>query len=382
MSIHDVHHIELPETTSLQRKLRTTKVNRGTEPLGEKDLIHYDQKTLLYDIFFDPSNRFLTVVGPPLLNLSPRCTPITVSIEGRVYTLSFREFIKNRILIGKIRVRQELPETCRVTVCFGNMHRWEGSVEKSTVGHIPRILCTIQKDNRIEWIRDWASYYHKTYDIDAVFIYDNNSSNFSELRSLSEAMPSVTLIPWRAPYGTYRSHGNKFAQTGALNHCRLKYGPNSRFFNFDIDELLVIPPGHLEKRLLHAKSVQFGQYHVPAKPELSDRCCSFSSYSTRLVPGTMFNQKYVCNTKRILVNHVHKNKHGPLRLFTALDKAVFRLAEAVRLPRWCMERLPYQEVPLSEGFLLHYKGITTGWSTGRQRPSPEEEEFFSPFCPE
>ncbi|MBC8479146.1 MAG: glycosyltransferase family 92 protein, partial [FCB group bacterium] len=200
-------------------------------------------------------------------------------------------------------------------------------------------------------------------------------ANRDELISDLAELDYVKIIPWDFPYGIYRSHGNKFCQTGALNHCRLKFGKDAVLFNFDIDELLVYPSEKLYSFLEKGKIVKFGGISVPVVGELPEDY-SYDYFTQRKKLGQMGLQKYVCRSNAIIVNHVHKARHKRGNLTTNLDRAKFSLHKFLKkltgksdLPA----NLAYREIDLEDGYYLHYQGINTGWKKGERTLNIQED---------
>lgn len=117
-----------------------------------------------------------------------------------------------------------------------------------------KVLFTLSKNNKFEWISDWIRFYKIIHDIDAVLFYDNNSDNYT-LEELKKYLieqnlgVDVVLVPWNFKYGP---QGGMFADTksapwdsdfcqyGMMEHAKerfLKY--SFGVINVDIDELIV-----------------------------------------------------------------------------------------------------------------------------------------------
>ena len=105
-----------------------------------------------------------------------------------------------------------------------------------TITHKRMTLTSLQKDNALEWIKDWCLYYHRVHSVDLVVLYDNGSAYRKTLaQELYALAPSldIYLIEWDFQYGMA-------TQVASLNHCYHALGQRSDFFlNFDIDEYLI-----------------------------------------------------------------------------------------------------------------------------------------------
>lgn len=114
-----------------------------------------------------------------------------------------------------------------------------------------RVGVTISKDNDPLWVRDWAYYHHKTAGMNAVILYDNNTTKYSS-DVLVEALKSsgisiLALVAWPykwGPIGIMMGHrrehwDSNYGQLGMLEHARWKYLTSSAsVLNCDIDELV------------------------------------------------------------------------------------------------------------------------------------------------
>jgi hypothetical protein len=111
-----------------------------------------------------------------------------------------------------------------------------------------RVLLTLSKDNRLEWICDWVRFHQDHHGADAVLLYDNNSTLYT-LDELASAIASVSgieairVIHWPYKYGPqgHRGHWDSdFCQSGALEDARWRYLQRARsVLNVDIDELVL-----------------------------------------------------------------------------------------------------------------------------------------------
>ncbi len=112
-----------------------------------------------------------------------------------------------------------------------------------------RVLLTLSKNNRLEWICDWIRFHQDHHGANAVLLYDNNSTLYSldELASAIANLPGIEatkVIHWPYKYGP-QGHGggfwdSDFCQSGALEDARWRYLQRARsVLNVDIDELVL-----------------------------------------------------------------------------------------------------------------------------------------------
>ena len=221
-------------------------------------LSRFDDRTVLYDTFSIGSDVVLS--GPPLANLRMWFSPTTLVVDGHPVP-------------GKATMR-DIPRTQRSLI--------QGVRGATTVGFRPdgrravtsqvgddlshlfagtRALVTMSKDNDLQWIKDWVTFYHRVHGIDAVLIYDNNTSAYSpkQLAAAIDTVPGVrsgVVVSWNFPYGPGGGHDNvwdsDFCQYSALEHAKLRFLREAHSVtNADVDELVVTDDG--ESVVAHAE---------------------------------------------------------------------------------------------------------------------------------
>jgi len=111
-------------------------------------------------------------------------------------------------------------------------------------------LVTMQRDNPLQWIRDWMRWHSRMHGVGRLILYDNGSREYGheELIDILEGEEGdfqenfqTVLVNWDFDYGWHHNncHRGLWAQLAALNHCYLKYGDCGWLLNLDIDEYLV-----------------------------------------------------------------------------------------------------------------------------------------------
>jgi hypothetical protein len=117
-----------------------------------------------------------------------------------------------------------------------------------------RVLLTLSKNNRLEWIQDWLRYNRDIHGANAVLFYDNLSTRYSAealLNALVEVsgFDRICVVVWPFKYGPQgldatRFWDSDFCQFGALEHARWRFLQEARsVLNSDIDELVVSSKG-------------------------------------------------------------------------------------------------------------------------------------------
>lgn len=238
----------LGDATAIRRdRVRPEKWQDST--YGEK----YDDRTVFYDLI--RSGDEIVAIGPPLLNLEAELTRGAVSLAGHapkeVKTTALERSQITRFLFDGIASDspvftfklQEDKEALEVVPSTEMNHLFRGK----------RVLMTLQKDEELEWIIDWATYYSNVHGCDAVLLYDNGSSKYqlSDLQRGLSSIPGidrVVVVDWPFKYGPQggawvgndAAWDSDFCQIGALQNARIKFLRDCEgFLNVDVDELVV-----------------------------------------------------------------------------------------------------------------------------------------------
>ena len=370
--IIEVNSIKLPVDFSEKRALRIDKKHLDESSLEKYDLEQYDDDTIFYDVFFDIKNRYLYTIGPPFLNLRNLLFPITCRINNARmrHELNIKEYFNELIAIGRIPLKG-LPiyDENRIEFDFNGRFQWSGGIKLNRYEIKPIILTTIQKDNRIQWIEEWMKFYSRNYKISQTIIYDNNSCNKDDLKTI--ICKNLLVVAWDFKYGPIRSHPNQFCQLGSLNHCRLKFGMNNIIMNFDIDELLILKNLDLRKYKWKYDLVLFDAYRVPfIKPSSEDY--SYADFSFRDDTPQNGGFKYFYKPKSVTANNIHDAllEKRPKKIYRKLENIYNRINSGQSRNRFfrCLLYLMSfvlrrKLVPINEGHFLHYTGITNNWKS-------------------
>jgi hypothetical protein len=206
----------------------------------------YDFSTLAYDSFFDAERRQVRMVCPKLFNFDYLVQRSCIKIDGvnRLFVAS--RYARHDILSADV---DEPPFKMEVAI--------EGGVTSAGVSLMDReffsgcnVLFTLSKDNRLQWLRDWAEHHVTCQGANAILFVDNGSSAYEPQEILSafgsiEGLRRVGIIsaPFRfgpAGGGAGRSSAKaRFLQPGILNLVRLRFLKDARaVLVLDVDELV------------------------------------------------------------------------------------------------------------------------------------------------
>ena len=336
----ELNTVVLPADTTVKRQLRRPIPDTRKELYENGQLGAYDWYTLLYDVFLNADNKTITAIGPVPLNLEQQILPAHIEVNGHKLPLTVHTHHKKLIILEAVSPVPLTGNTSAV-VNLANGQQQTITLSPSTQPD-GMSLVTVQKNNKLQWIRDWISYYRNEFGIQHVYIYDNNSD---DQEALIETLGNIaTVIPWNFPHGLKHRSGNKFCQVGALNHFKHRFGNNTVIFNFDIDELLVCHKPQIKRALRHGKMLRFDSYTVPlAATATADY--SFRDFRYRERAPRKGSSKYVI--KGSLPGFMNVHHFNPAARFwhKLLPKSWIRTPLA----------------PVADAYFLHYRGITTNW---------------------
>ncbi len=210
----------------------------------------FDFTTLYNDIFWSRNNTKIILVGPPHLNLG-------VDVPIRYIALPSQQECTPTHYRLQWTDRIEItppPNTTGLLITCGESGFY--TTPQPYLGHLfagKRALFTMNKNNNLEWIHDWALFYSQNHGCDAVVFYDNNSDRYSVNdihTALATAIPhaEVAVIDWPFRYGVF--DGRKgftiglwdsfFSQNTIFEHARHRFlGQAEAVVNADIDELIL-----------------------------------------------------------------------------------------------------------------------------------------------
>lgn len=208
----------------------------------------FDANTLFYDsVRLDGGISF---IGPPLLNLE---TVLSQSVfsgsNGKPLRMVHNSLDRTAI------TRLDGDEDTDVV----NIHSSEMSLSAVASPNLRDLfegtnaLVTKSKDNRLTWISDWVKFHVAEQKIDAVLIYDNNSSQYGPEDVLEAiSVPGIkvaVVVHWPFKFGPQGGSWNglkgapwdsDFCEYGIMEHARQRFlGRAGGVLNVDIDELVI-----------------------------------------------------------------------------------------------------------------------------------------------
>ena len=112
-----------------------------------------------------------------------------------------------------------------------------------------RVLFSVNKNNDLAWIREWALFHATLHGTDAVVLFDNGSTRYSreEIAATLQTVPGlakVAVLVWPVSFGPIdpavrvNPYWARFFQIGTMSVTLRRYGERAYgLLNCDIDEL-------------------------------------------------------------------------------------------------------------------------------------------------
>ncbi|SNS16228.1 hypothetical protein [Tropicimonas sediminicola] len=202
----------------------------------------YDWTTVWYDAV--QRDREILLVCPKLLNFKALIADGALKVDGQPARIARRESFRRHDIV---RLRTGAPAT-RLSTSAG---RWQGesgvSPDQSALFAGLNASLHISRDNRPEWIADWARFHIAEHGLEAMLVMDNASETYPPEAILDAlagtGLKRAVVLRVPQPYGPVRQKkgggGAKFLQPAMLNLARLRFLHRARaVLNVDLDELV------------------------------------------------------------------------------------------------------------------------------------------------
>jgi hypothetical protein len=255
----------LPSDGSVRREPRRPAHLRG--PDFE---IQYDWDTLFYDHFCSAAGNEVVLLGPDFCNLAGMLRNMEVVALPGETPLRFRVRQMDRhgqiwipVPVGTQRLRLRTDATSFELPLRRNM---------SGLFTGERVMFTLSRNNRLEWIEDWVRFHRDVHGATAVLVYDNASTRYSSIE-LADVLAGIggirqtCVVDWPFRYGpqggaTRASWDSDYCQAGALEHARHYFLAKARsVLNADIDELVVSSAGRSVFEAAEASLTGMTRFH-------------------------------------------------------------------------------------------------------------------------
>jgi hypothetical protein len=202
----------------------------------------YDRKTFIYDVFFDDLNNQVVIYAPKLLNFESILDHWKPRLDG----IHHSHWIINKFKRYDV-IRIKTTGAAR-NFSF-NLFDKEYDINLSKSDHDKfknlNVICTLSKNNKMEWIRDWMVHHHQTQAASGLILFDNGSNIYSieQLREFVSSVPgfkAIEVVSAPLPFGPPTASARaKFLQAALLNLARARFlNRANSVLCIDIDELV------------------------------------------------------------------------------------------------------------------------------------------------
>ena len=206
----------------------------------------FDTKTLFYDCFWDADGKRVLLVGPPPYGLDLKSATFTARPSGDRLQARFWPSLSTMIT--------ELPSapsgTTSIEVALAG-EQFSLQVQPNASAELAgkRLLFTINKNNDLAWIREWAEYHARLHGTEAIVLFDNASARYDvrEVHGVLASVPGITHVGvhhWPYSFGPFdpalkaNPYWGRFLQIASMSVVLRRYGEHAYgLLDCDIDEL-------------------------------------------------------------------------------------------------------------------------------------------------
>ncbi|MDG1531479.1 MAG: hypothetical protein P8Q99_09010 [Paracoccaceae bacterium] len=249
MIITDISSCVLPDGDALARDLPGS-----VEELGEDFVAKYDSKTLFYDVFYyrDGPLKKVIAIGPTLRKtLRVFLKSAEITIDGlpvqMIETSPNKRFCQLEFEVPTttprvLSIRHE-QFNADIPINLPSLRDFAGT----------RAITTLSKNNRLNWIEDWARHHIDAHGANSLVFFDNGSDAYdlTELREciagIKGLKASVVLRPefTYGPSGNHRQATNaRYLQFAMFAISKMRFLADAdAVLNVDVDEMVYSKSG-------------------------------------------------------------------------------------------------------------------------------------------
>jgi len=154
----------------------------------------FEDRVLFYDAFFHGDGRAL-LVGPPPHNLRPEFEAASYRAMPFGTALDAAFFASRSTMITELTGVP--PGTTGLEIALGGeIYQLPLQPDLTETFAGSRLLFTINKNNRLDWIRAWADWHARMHGTDAVVLFDNGSTDYTraDIEAALAAVPRLETI--------------------------------------------------------------------------------------------------------------------------------------------------------------------------------------------
>jgi len=211
----------------------------------------FDYYTLLFDCFFISSTKVI-ITAPSFFNLASSLRRMVITTFPSATVCSFR--IRN--LERHSQIHLSVPQSTTAIRLDSELGQFVLRPHRNHSHFFDgkRVIFTLSKNNRLEWIVDWVRFNRDIHGANAVLLYDNASTDYS-VDHLANSLGKISgierlcIVSWPFLYGPQGLDAKNFwdsdfCQYGAWEHARWMFLQHARsVMNSDIDELVISRSG-------------------------------------------------------------------------------------------------------------------------------------------
>ena len=366
----------IPSTAPIQRKpLGARKHIFGRRAPEPAEFVQFETHALVHDIFLVHDANQVVAIGPPLLNLSSKLTPVHLTVEGGGKPIKARIANRSRFYTYTFDLPDVLHSCNKLSIqlSFADQYHFKFDLQRQLCDSVNLQLATIQKDNPVIWILDWIQYYEHL-GVERILLYDNGSTNLLEIEQALENLTStidLILIVWPYKFGPRASTRNRFCQWSRTSHAFGCFGQAIWTANFDLDEYLIFQQNSTDVHASTDRAVESGvltSLTQNADPRVGQ--LRFDSHWVPNVASTFDGHSRDTDLdpdRDQAIDNVHTVRNFPYRekLPRGTGQKYLVRQQALHYAKThnCRLKFGYRRVhvPVSEAAFLHYKPLTTEW---------------------
>lgn len=210
----------------------------------------FEDRVLFYDCFRHHDGQRVLLVGPPPVNLDYS----RIVVEAGGSRLNVRFHVSRSVSIAEVEAVPEAVHELRVRFAG---ETFALAIQPSACPDLAgrRLIFTINRDNDLGWIREWALWHARNHGADAAVVVDNGSTTYSpadiaETLAGVPGMARVAVPSWPHRFGPVdpavfnNPYWSRFLQIGSMSMVLRRYGMGTAgMLDCDVDELAVTNSG-------------------------------------------------------------------------------------------------------------------------------------------
>ncbi|MCF6301959.1 MAG: hypothetical protein L3J13_01955 [Devosiaceae bacterium] len=366
-----VSSVFLPEGKELRRLPKAP-----ARPRTKKFKDDFEDRALVYDVFWHMDARQVLMVCPPAVNLAPYWSEATFRAYpgGQVLSAQFHS-IRSTMTI----VLEDVPGgTKQIHFTFAGQEFTADigqNLAKNFVG--ARMIFTMSQNNPLHWMDTWARYHQLIHGADAVVVFDNGSSiyqpddvaeNLAKVPGIKQVL--VVSIPFKYgphdPAVLFNRFWANFLQVSTFTILLRRFGGRAfGVLNVDIDELAAPVTNSNIFEVARQSEDGFCSMRGRWVESIADQSNSTAMPDHLAFRSVLRDCRHTLNARKWVLD--------PSRDWLA-DLDVHPSPHRIKnMPREMARRA-------ADGLFWHFKGINNNWKESRSRT--EKGSFWTHRHPE